>query len=113
MFNLRRLSVLVTAVMVAYGAIIAGSPQRPAAGPYTSQQSEAGRAAYQANCAGCHRADLAGSNEAPQLAGSNFMNVWGSRTSRDLFTYIQASMPPGNRIGLGDQIYIDIVAFLL
>ena len=38
--------------------------------------------------------DLAGRNEAPQLAGNNFMNTWRNRTTRDLFEFIQSTMPP-------------------
>src|SRR5260370_393671 len=64
-------------------------------GPFTAQQSAAGSTAYQAHCASCHLANLAGRNEAPPLAGSNFMNTWGVRSTRELFTYIQTTMPPG------------------
>jgi mono/diheme cytochrome c family protein len=51
---------------------------------YTAGQATDGRAAYQANCASCHLPDLAGRNEAPQLAGGNFMSAWGSRTTAEL-----------------------------
>ena len=58
------------------------SSRRPPS--YTAAQAAAGRAAYQASCASCHLPDLAGRNEAPQLAGNNFMNTWRARTTRDL-----------------------------
>ena len=93
-------------------ALIAGQ-QPAAAGPYTAQQAAAGRVTYQASCAGCHVADLGGRNEAPQLAGSNFMTTWGGRSTRDLFTFIQATMPPGNLRGLGEQDYVNLTAFIL
>ncbi len=83
------------------------------AGPFTAQQAAAGRAAYQANCAACHQADLTGRNEAPQLAGADFIRVWGGRTAGALVTYIQASMPPGNPGGLGPEAYANIGAFIL
>src|SRR5271163_3000387 len=64
-----------------------------------TQQAEAGRALYGARCATCHGVDLGGS-EAPQLSGANFMAAWGTRSSRELITYIQSSMPPGtNKLG--------------
>ena len=67
--------------------------QQPIASVFTPEQAAAGRAAYQASCASCHLPDLAGRNEAPQLAGNNFMNTWRTRTTKDLFDYVQ-TMPP-------------------
>ena len=68
--------------------------QQPTAAVYTAAQAAAGRTVYQASCASCHLPDLAGRNEAPQLAGNNFMNTWRARTTRDLFEFIQSTMPP-------------------
>ncbi|MDQ1469431.1 MAG: hypothetical protein QOJ99_911 [Bryobacterales bacterium] len=80
---------------------------------FTAPQSLAGRSAYQANCASCHMPDLAGRNEAPQLAGSNFMLAWRDRSAGALAAYIQETMPPGNRGGLGQETYLNLAAFLL
>lgn len=104
---------LVPAVMAALGIAIVAGQQPAATGPYTAAQAEAGRAAYQANCVGCHRANLEGTNEGAPLAGANFLNVWRSRTTLDLFTRIQISMPPDNKGGAGDQANLNIVAFIL
>ena len=76
-------------------------------------QAAAGLSAYQVQCANCHLPNLGGRNEAPQLAGSNFMRVWSARTTRDLFTYIQSAMPPGARGSLGQETYVNLVAFIL
>ena len=86
-------------------AILAGStmalvaaqqPAAPSGAPvYTAAQADAGRATYQANCASCHVADLGGRNEAPQLAGGDFMSQWRNRTTKDLFDYMSSTMPPG------------------
>ena len=92
-------------------AATSGRSQTPAA--YTASQAADGLAAYQANCASCHLPDLAGRNEAPPLAGGNFMNAWGSRTTAELIRYIQATMPPSNRGGLSDETYANIAAFFL
>ncbi|HLI84906.1 MAG TPA: PQQ-binding-like beta-propeller repeat protein [Bryobacteraceae bacterium] len=78
----------------------------------TTQQAEAGRAAYQAECAGCHAVDLGG-NEGPQLAGSNFVAAWGTRTARELVSYIQTSMPPGAPGSLGEEAAVNLAAFIL
>src|SRR5262245_55142911 len=45
----------------------AAQPPPPAVPTFTAAQAEAGRTAYEANCSGCHRTDLQGSFEAPQL----------------------------------------------
>ncbi len=93
-------------------AVVAG--QQPAATRvYTAEQANAGRAAYQATCAGCHQASLAGSFEAPALAGGNFISTWRTRTTRDLFTLIQTSMPPDGPGSAGEQSNVNIVAYIL
>ena len=79
---------------------------------YTEQQAEAGRAAYEQNCATCHLSNLGGSFEAPQLAGPNFMNTWQVRPTRALFERIQSTMPPPGG-SLSELTYTNIVAYLL
>src|SRR5262249_47955398 len=93
-----------------FAVMLAG--QQPPAPVYTAAQATAGRTAYQANCASCHLPDLAGRNEAPPLAGANFMNTWRARTTRDLFEYIQSAMPPSGD-NLGADVYLSITAFIL
>jgi PQQ-dependent dehydrogenase (methanol/ethanol family) len=76
-------------------------------------QIEAGRAAYDTSCSGCHQRDLKGANEAPQLAGPNFLNQWGDKTIGDLHTYLMASMPPTSPGAPGADTMMDIVSYLL
>jgi alcohol dehydrogenase (cytochrome c) len=85
--------------------------QQPAA-VYTAEQAAAGRASYQAACAGCHMPDLGGRNEAPPLAGGTFMNAWRTRTTRDLVEYMQATMPP-NVASLPAEQYLAITSYVL
>ena len=81
------------------GAVVIRGQQTPAPATAAPEQVAAGRRAYEANCASCHRADLRGGAEAPALTGPNFTNVWGSRTAGQLAVYIEAAMPPtGPRI---------------
>src|SRR5437868_12090889 len=94
------------------GVMIVTAQQGTAVAPYTAAQAAAGRGLYQANCAGCHGPDLAGRNDAPQLAGPQFVGSWGSRTIADLVGFMQAAMPPGNP-NLGEQNYLNIAAFIL
>src|SRR5687768_7033832 len=79
---------------------------------YTAAQATAGQASYQANCASCHQPTLAGQNEAPPLAGANFMNTWRARTTKDLIDYMAATMPPG-RPSLAEEEYVNLAAFIL
>jgi len=88
-------------------------PQQGTAGPFTSQQADEGRAAYQANCAGCHAADLSGIGNALPLAGLPFTGSWGNRTVGDLVSFMEGAMPPTNPGGLGDPAYLSITAFIL
>jgi alcohol dehydrogenase (cytochrome c) len=81
-------------------------------GPYTAAQAQAGRAAYQANCASCHAPDLSG-REGPQLAGGTFMNQWGDKTAADLIGFMRSTMPPGAAGSLPDPTYINLAAFIL
>lgn len=97
-------------IFAVLGVSILSAQQRPA-GPYTVDQAAAGRAAYQANCASCHAADLSG-REGPQLAGSNFMAQWGDRTISDLVKFMQSTMPPGGAALSGDT-YVSLAAFIL
>jgi alcohol dehydrogenase (cytochrome c) len=94
------------------GVVIVTAQQGPAVAPFTAAQAAAGRGLYQANCAGCHGPDLGGRNDAPQLAGQQFVGSWGDRTVGDLAGFMQAAMPPGNAT-LGEQNYLNIAAFIL
>ena len=87
-----------------------GAQQEP---PFTAQQADEGRAAYQANCAGCHAADLSGIGNALPLAGLPFTGSWGNRTVGDLVSFMEGAMPPTNPGGLGDPTYLNITAFIL
>lgn len=88
-------------------------PSYSQSGPFTAEQSTAGLALYQTHCASCHLANLGGRNEAPQLAGANFLTAWTRRSSRDLFVNIKSTMPPSQPGGLGEDAYLNLTAFLL
>ena len=96
------------------GAVwIMTAQQAPTPGAFTAAQSSVGRTVYDANCAGCHMPGLEGRGEAPQLAGSQFMGMWGNRSVHDLLSFIQASMPPLNAGSISDADYLNVTAFLL
>src|SRR5438045_4227808 len=103
---------LMLTIAVVCGVMIVTAQQGTAVAPYTAGQAAAGRASYQANCASCHGPDLGGRNDAPQLAGPQFVGSWGDRNVGDLVGFMQAAMPPGNAT-LGEQNYLNIAAFIL
>ena len=84
-----------------------------ASGVYTAAQAVEGQAAYQSDCAGCHMSDFSGAFEAPELAGPNFRNAWGTRPIGELFEYIRATMPPEGAGSLSDRTYLNIIAYVL
>jgi alcohol dehydrogenase (cytochrome c) len=104
----RSLTTVVSGVVA--GLVVAAGQQ---AAPFTAAQAQAGRDAYAAECAGCHRPDLRGSGEAPPLSGPNFLSTWGPLTSTDLHDRIRRSMPPGREGALSEAAYLSIVAYVL
>ncbi|MCY4511169.1 MAG: cytochrome c, partial [Acidobacteria bacterium] len=112
----RRLSAATATLGVAGGllgpaAFAAGQPARD--GIHTAGQAENGRAVYTRSCAICHRTDLRGNFESPPLAGPNFLSFWGDLTPGELVERIRTTMPPDRPGRLGDETYLDIVAYLL
>jgi alcohol dehydrogenase (cytochrome c) len=81
--------------------------------PFTDEQAAAGQTAYAQSCAACHGRTLSGGGEAPALAGSTFMNSWGTHSTQELFTRIRTSMPPEKPDSLSPETYGAITAFLL
>ena len=84
-----------------------------APGPFTQAQVDAGRQGFADNCAACHQADLQGTNDAPQLAGSAFMGAWKGRTTQALYNKISKTMPSGRGGSLDEQTYTSITAYIL
>jgi alcohol dehydrogenase (cytochrome c) len=95
---------------LASSALIVTGQQPSTAGPFTADQANAGRAAFQTNCAGCHGADLMGY---PPLAGPAFIGSWNTRNTRDLFGLIQTTMPTDRPGALPADTYVNIIAFIL
>ena len=91
----------------------AASPTSVLDGVFTEAQAARGRAAYDAHCAECHGEELRGDEMAPGLTGVAFRFRWRGLKVADIFESIESTMPPEEPGTLGDQQYIDIVAFLL
>jgi mono/diheme cytochrome c family protein len=93
------------------------SVTRPMAQPsstavFTTAQADAGRATYKGTCASCHTPDLGGREDYPQLAGPDFIGAWKTRTTKDLYEFIQATMPPEGPMLKPEQA-LGLVAFIM
>ena len=83
------------------------------AGVYTSEQSKRGEALYARECASCHGDLLTGGEQAPPLAGGEFMANWTGLTVGDLFERIRKTMPMNKPGKLSREVNADILAFML
>ena len=91
----------------------ARQPQTVSTGIYTAEQAKRGAAAYQKSCSLCHLEDLSGDQFATPLIGETFTQRWQDSTVGDLFAILKATMPANNPGTLTDEIYVDLVAYLL
>src|SRR5437763_1278190 len=114
MRGLKPLLLVSGAAAAALGLSIATAQPQPAGnGVFTADQANIGQVAFQTTCAKCHQPDLSGGAEAPPLAGPQFMSAWRGRTTNELYTKIQSSMPADNPRTLSDQAVESLVAFIL
>jgi len=103
---------LLFAIVFGAAAAFMSAQQAPAAASFTAAQATSGRAAYDQNCASCH--GPAGRNgTAPVLAGPEFFGGWSTRPVRDLISTIQTTMPTDRPGQLREEVYLDIVAYIL
>ncbi|GMV05329.1 MAG: hypothetical protein AMXMBFR53_16080 [Gemmatimonadota bacterium] len=77
----------------------------PDPGLYSDTQADRGRDAFRASCAECHYSS--------EFRGSQFQFAWRRRSVGDLFTEIVRNMPEDAPGSLEDQVYVDIVAYIL
>ena len=88
--------------------------QTARSGAYTAEQATAGEAAYKADCASCHGADLEGTGrQTPPLVGEEFLAGWRELALADLFDKIQETMPADKPGKLGRERNAQILAFIL
>jgi len=82
-------------------------------GVYSRDQAGRGQAKYMQVCSGCHQADLSGSDQAPALAGGEFLDRWEGQSVGDLADRIRTSMPLDDVGSLNVQLSADLTAYLL
>ena len=71
-----------------------------------------GQASYEAVCAACHGADLRTLPTAP-LQGDEFIAKWRTRNTNDLLAQLRTTMPPESPGSLGEDGYLEVMAYLL
>lgn len=94
------------AVCALLGAL---GPMSAGAAGFTKEQADSGRALYVSQCAQCHGVRLEGV-DAPALSEETMQNFG---TAGGLFDMIAVAMPPQNPGTLGDDAYLEIVAYIL
>ena len=82
-------------------------------GVYTKGQATRGGQAYTQVCVRCHRNDLSGGGKGHPLTGPSFFDRWHDLNLRDVFAYIQNSMPHDREVFVPADSARDIVSFLL
>jgi hypothetical protein len=95
------------------GSIVAAQGRKTVwDGVYAPEQSARGKAAFAIHCVGCHGNDLTGLT-GPELAGDHFRTKWDFQNVNQLFMEISTRMPRNNPATLGEDTYLDLVAYLL
>ncbi len=85
---------------------------QPLTPSFTAAQAARGKTAYDANCASCHGANLDDGAFAPPLRGNDFRLRWGNRPLDRLFDQMSRTMPPAAPNTLGEDTYVQLVAYL-
>ena len=87
--------------------------QSTSAGVFTEEQAKRGEAAYKEHCAGCHGTDLQSTDrEVPHLTGDSFKR-WIGKSIGEKFEDARDNMPPREERSLPDQVYLDVITFIL
>ena len=76
-----------------------------AGGIFTEAQSDRGRTTFDEVCSECHTTS--------EFRGRTFQNNWGRRTVYSLYRTVRSTMPDDNPGGLEEQIYLDVVSYIL
>ena len=111
---------LVPAIVLSFCFASLATPQNAGRtvldGVYTAEQANRGEAAYNMNCAPCHRETLEGNAEALSLKGERFVESWRDDRLSSLLTHMRMRMPRrpvGEPGSLKESTYVEILSYLL
>jgi mono/diheme cytochrome c family protein len=107
------LMITIGSTMYVAAAVQEGTKQTTLDGVYSADQAQRGAASYTQSCAACHGDTLGGSDQAPALAGDDFISRWEEQLVSDLADRIRTSMPLDNPGSLSAATTADIVAYVL
>jgi len=107
-FGVLNCVLLASLVSLAHGQAVRTAGDRV----YTGAQAARGRALYREKCASCHGDALEGRN-APPLAGTGFLAVWGAQPLSELASKIRNTMPANDPGKLTPAETADLVAYIL
>ena len=101
-------------VLMSVAAMAQDAPMRSVwDGVYTEDQAKRGQSLYNQHCMACHGDSLSGGEQAPPLAGGEFLSNWNGLTVGDLFERIRTSMPLNNPQSLNRDTNALILAYIL
>ncbi len=105
-------AVLVLACLVGPGFSPATAQSKSVwSGVYTTAQADAGEKIYFSKCSTCHGDELEGREQAPGLAGPQFLDTWQGKDLRRLLDRI-LTMPLGDKPVTNAEA-VELLAFLL
>jgi len=81
------------------------APEVPPGGIFTDAQARRGRTTFDEVCSECHTTS--------EFRGRTFQRNWGRRTVYSFFRTIRSTMPDDNPGGLEEQVYLDVVSYIL
>lgn len=80
-------------------------PDAPIEGIFSDVQADRGKTTFDETCSECHTTS--------EFRGRTFQSNWGRRTVYSLFRTVRSTMPDDNPGGLEEQVYLDVVAYIL
>ena len=79
---------------------------------YTQAQAREGRDAYLESCASCHGENMDDGEFGPPLKGVDFRGQWRSSSPDALFALMSDTMPQDRPGVLGDETYVQLLAYI-
>ena len=96
---------------LAIASALLAAPRSVWDGVYSKEQAKRGQAVYERECARCHGQSLEGGENAPALAGADFLNRWNGKTAGAFYEKLRKTMPTDDPGNLSTREYADLAAY--